>query len=100
MAPRSGARSGSRALDAAIIDPAETANAARLAGCNLLSACDPGWRRYLWMAPNEERADVVLDRRWDRPRRGCRVAYHAGKTSPPARPCARYAGHADGSCEC
>ena len=65
MAPRSGARFGSRAPDAAIIDTAETAAAARLADRNLLPSCDPGRRRYLWLASNEGRPGFILwDRRW------------------------------------
>src|SRR5215467_8877152 len=98
MASRFGARSGSRALDAAIVNSSETVAAAGLAGCNLLPACNPGWRRHLWMASNEEWAELVLDRRWHRPRRGCRVAYHFGKASFPARARTQYASNTDGSC--
>src|SRR4030095_12774546 len=98
VAQRTGARPGSGAFDAAIIDTAETAGAAGLAGRDLLSSRDPGRWRHLWMAANEGRPDFILDRRWNRPRRGCRVAYNFGETSFPAWSRARYAGQSDASC--
>src|SRR5215467_7039220 len=99
MAPRSGARFGSRAPDAAIIDTAETATAARLADRNLLPSCHPGGRRYLWLASNEGPPSFVLDRRWYGTRCGCRVAYNLGKTSFSLRQHgSRIAGQLDGRC--
>src|SRR5262249_55666229 len=85
MAPRPGARSGSRAPNAAIIDTTKTAVAARLADRNVLPSCHPGRRRHLWLAPDEGRPGIVLDRRWHRARSVCRVAYHVGKTSLSVR---------------
>src|SRR5215467_3947532 len=97
MAPRSGARFGSRAPDAAIIDTAETAAAAGLADRNLLPSCDPGRRRYLWLASNEGRPGFVLDRRWHGTRCGCRVANNLGKTSFSLQQHgSRFAGQLDG----
>src|SRR5438046_2427519 len=75
MAPRSGARSCSRAPNAAIIDTAETAAAAGLADRNVLPSGYSGRRRYLWLAPNEGWASFVLDRRWHWPRCSCRVTF-------------------------
>src|SRR5258708_37552834 len=97
MALRSGARSGSRAPNAAIIDTTETAVVAGLADRNVLPSCHPGRRRHLWLAPNEGWPGIILDRRWHRARCGCRVAYNPGKTSLSIRQHgSRFAGEPDG----
>src|SRR6266487_4284495 len=80
VAQQSRARPGGRTVDPAIPDSAKTPCAARMGGCDLLSSSHPGGRRYLWMAANERWPDLILDRRWNRPRRGCGAADHSRKT--------------------
>src|SRR6185295_10205579 len=97
MAPGTGARSGSRAPDAAIIDTTEAAAVAGLADCNVLPSCHTGRRRHLWLAPNEGRPGIILDRRWHRTWCGRRVAYNTGKTSFSIRQHgSRFAGELNG----
>ena len=68
MAPRSGARPGGGALNAAIADSAETAAAARLGsrGC-YRPVIQVGGDIYGWLRMKDGR-DFVLDRRWHRSR--------------------------------
>src|SRR5262252_10327812 len=99
MASGSRARSRSSAPDAAVIDTAETAAPSRLADRIVLPSCDPGRRRYLWLASDEGRPGFVLDRRWYGARCGGGLAYNTGKTSFSLRQHgSRFAGQLDGRC--
>src|SRR5438067_5349363 len=85
MAAKAGARPGSSAPDSAIAHPAKTAGPAGLGNRRLLSAGDPGGRRYLWLAANGGRPHPLLDRGRDWPRCVGRAPDDSGETPVPPR---------------